>query len=130
LLDALDQRNASLAKMEREAEPEVKAAVRQVAKLFAAARATAMDTQAPQAERLQAVRVLGRGPDHRPEDLALLVRLLVPQTPEELQAGVITSLGHLREGIVPELLLRGWKGYGPALRSQILDLLLGREERL
>src|SRR5205807_9560912 len=58
LLDALDQRNASLSKMEREGETELKAAVRQVAKLFDAARTTAVDTQAAHAERLEAVRVL------------------------------------------------------------------------
>jgi putative membrane-bound dehydrogenase-like protein len=130
LLDMLDQRNTSLAKMEREGQPELQAAVRQVAKMFEAARAAAVDPQAPQAERLEAIRVLGRGPDHRREELAVLVRLLVPQTAEELQANVVASLGHLRETIVPELLLRGWKGYGPALRGQVLDLLLGREDRL
>jgi putative heme-binding domain-containing protein len=58
------------------------------------------------------------------------VRLLVPQTPEQLHTSVIASLGHLREPIIPELLLRGWKGYGPALRAQVLDLLLVREDRL
>jgi putative membrane-bound dehydrogenase-like protein len=130
LLDTLDQRNASLAKMEQEAEPELKGAIRQVAKLFDAARATAVDAQAPQADRLQALRVLGRGPDHHLEELVVLVRLLVPQTPEQLQAGVIASLGHLREPVVPELLLRGWKGYGPALRAQVLDALMIREDRL
>src|SRR5207249_3709551 len=34
------------------------------------------------------------------------------------------------EPAVPELLLRGWKGYGPALRVQILDVLLGRADYL
>jgi putative heme-binding domain-containing protein len=31
---------------------------------------------------------------------------------------------------VPELLLRGWKGYGPALRTQVLEVLSRRDEWL
>src|SRR5207248_9523531 len=111
LLDTLDQRNSSLATLQQSGESEVKTAVQQLTKLFDAARQSVSDTQKPQAERLQAVRLLGRAPDHRKEDLALLAKLLVPQTSEELQSGVIASLGRLREPTVPELLLRGWKGY-------------------
>jgi putative membrane-bound dehydrogenase-like protein len=130
LLDTLDQRNTSLVNLEQEGEEGVKAAVRQLARLFEAARAIAVDAQAPEADRLQALRLLGRGPDRRQEDLETLASFLVPQTPEELQAGAVASLAQLREPKVAELLLRGWKGYGPALRGQVLDLLLSRADRL
>jgi len=56
--------------------------------------------------------------------------LLVPQTPDDLQAAAITALGRLREPKVPELLLRGWAGYGPAQRNQVLDVLFRRDEWL
>jgi hypothetical protein len=130
LLDALDQRNSSLAKLQREGDEEVKATVRQLGALFAAARETASNSQTSPAERLQAIRLLGREANHQQEDLDALANLLIPQTPPELQSGVIASLGRLREPGVPEHLLRGWKGYGPALRAQALDVLLSREEWL
>jgi putative heme-binding domain-containing protein len=130
LLDTLDQRNSSLAKLQQNGEGEVQAAVRQLAGLFDAARAAVADTHTPVAERLEAVRLLGRGLDRRQEDLAALTRLLVPQTAEELQAGAIASLGRLREPTVPELLLRGWKAYGPKLRSQLIDILQSRPDGL
>jgi putative heme-binding domain-containing protein len=130
LLDALDQGNDSLAKLEQRGDEELKAAVRQLGKLFAAARAIVSDAQAPLAERLQALRLLGRGPDRRQEDLAALAGLLVPQTAEEMQSGIVAGLGRLRDPSVPQLLLRGWKGYSPALRSQVLDILLARQDWL
>ena len=41
---------------------------------------------------------------------------------------MVASLGRLREPTVPQLLLQGWKGYGPALRLQVLDVTeSGRE---
>src|SRR5262249_54169449 len=72
LPDTLDQRNSSLAKLQKSGEPEVKTAVQQLRRLFEAARHIVSDPQQPQAERLQAVRLLGRAPDHRQDDLALL----------------------------------------------------------
>ncbi|HLJ92515.1 MAG TPA: PVC-type heme-binding CxxCH protein [Gemmataceae bacterium] len=128
LLDALGQRNSSLVKLEQEGDEERRTAVRQLERLFDSARTTVSDPQAPMADRLQAVRLLGRGPDRRQEDRAALARLLVPQTPEELQSGVVAGLGHLRDPGVPQLLLRGWKGYSPALRSHVLDVLLARPD--
>jgi putative heme-binding domain-containing protein len=130
LLDALDQRNSSLAKLQRDGDEEVKTTIRQLGGLFAAARETVSNSQMSQAERLQAIRLLGREAEHHQEDLDALASLLIPQTPPEMQSGVIASLGRLREPRVPESLLRGWKSYGPALRAQALDVLLSREEWL
>ncbi len=130
LLDALDQRNSSLAKLEQQGDEELTTAVRQLVKLFDAARATVSNTQAPVAERLQALRLLARGPDRRQEDLAGLAGLLIPQTGEEMQSGIVAGLGRLRDSSVPQLLLRGWKSYSPALRSQVLDVLLARQDWL
>lgn len=98
-----------------------------LAKLFAAARALAADAKAPLADRAAAVRVLGRGPDHRAEDAKMLTGFLTPQAPTELQAAAVSALGRLADANVPELLLQGWRGYGPALRGQVLDELLRRE---
>jgi putative heme-binding domain-containing protein len=129
LLDALDGRGSSLAQLAKDGD-EVGAAVKDLAGLFAAAREVAADGKAPAAERAQAARLLGRGLDRRPEDAALLAGLLVPQTPDELQAAAVAGLGRLRDARVPELLLHGWKGYGPALRTQVLEVLGRRDEWL
>jgi putative heme-binding domain-containing protein len=130
LLDTLDQRNSSLEKLQAEGDREVQTALKRVDGLFTAARASVSDRKAPRAERVLAVRLLGRGLDRQREDGKLLAGLLVPQTAEELQGAAVASLGRLRHAGVFDMLLRGWKGYGPSLRSQVLDVLFQRPEGL
>jgi putative membrane-bound dehydrogenase-like protein len=128
LLDTLDQRNSSLADLARGDDGQ-KAALRQaLAGIFAAARAAVLDKEASRSEQVLAVRLLGRGLDRRAEDIKILEGLLLPQTANDLQAAAVAALGQLRDPRVPELLLRGWKGYGPALRSQVLDILSRRDD--
>src|SRR5439155_2082909 len=125
LLDALEQGNSSLAKLAA-GDDKVKASVGQLAGLFDSARQAVADTKAPIDKRREAVRLLGRGFDHQQEDLQTLTGLLVPQAAEELQAAAIATLGRLRGNAAADALICGWKGYSPGLRSQVLDLLLGR----
>jgi putative membrane-bound dehydrogenase-like protein len=127
LLDALDARNSSVEKL-RDKDTATKATFAQVALLFDAARKTFADAKAAPEERLQAVLLLGRGFDHQQEDIKLLADLLVPQSSAEMQFAAVTTLGKLRERNVPSLLLRGWKGFAPTLRAQVLDVLLRRPE--
>jgi putative membrane-bound dehydrogenase-like protein len=90
------------------------------------ARRIAYDDKAGTEDRLQAVRLLGHGFGGQ-EDLARLATLLVPQTPPELQSAVATALGNSADALVLELLLRGWKAYGPAFRATVLDALVRNE---
>jgi putative membrane-bound dehydrogenase-like protein len=129
LLDALDQRNSSLTKLGKR-DVELRAALKQLDGLFDAARASLADPRASQEERLRAIRLLGRGPDRQAGDLDTLAALLVPQTPTDVQAAVVASLGQLRNRRVADVLLRAWPGYGPGLRLQVLDVLFRREEWL
>jgi putative heme-binding domain-containing protein len=129
LLDALDARNSSLAQLAKEGEG-LNAAVKELSGLFAAAREVAADRKAPPAERSQAVRLLGRGLEQQTEDATVLGSLLVPQTPDEVQAAAVAGLGRLRDERVAELLLHGWNGYGPGLRTQVLEVLSRRDEWL
>src|SRR5262249_51346840 len=122
LLDSLDQRNSSLAELAKGSE-EQRAAVKRLAGLFAAARKAATDREAQEGRRMVAIALMGREPDHRDADLKRLAGLLTPQTPEQLRSAAVGTLGQLREVSVPALLLRGWGGYGPKLRSQVLDVL-------
>jgi putative membrane-bound dehydrogenase-like protein len=128
LLDALDERNTPLTRLQKEGGEELQAALKQVSGLFAAARAMMADDKAATADKLRAIRLLGRGLDRQQTDRTALADLLVPQTADDLQAAAVAALGRLRSPRVPELLLRGWKGHAPAQRDKVLDVLLGRDE--
>ncbi len=130
LLDSLDERKTPLAQLRKEGSDEWKAALTQLAKLFDAARAVLANDRAAMADKLLAIRLLGRGLDHQQEDLAVLAALLVPQTAGDLQSAAIAALGRLRSPRMPELLLRGWQGHAPAQRNQVLDILFGRDDWL
>jgi putative membrane-bound dehydrogenase-like protein len=128
LLDNLDRRGSSLRQLADTGGDDMKRALARLTALFAAARAAAADPQAAPAGRAQAVRLLGRGPDHRAEDVDLLSNLLVPQTPDEVQSAAVAALGRLRDADVPARLLRGWKAHGPGLRAQVLEVLFRRDD--
>jgi putative membrane-bound dehydrogenase-like protein len=129
-LDTLEYRKSSLTQLHAEADPQLKATLKQLEGIFEAARALMADKPASRADQLQAIRLLGRGLDRKQEDMKLLAKLLVPQTAEDLQAVAIAGFGWLHDPAVPEVVLRGWKGYGPALRSQTLDVLTSRPDWL
>jgi putative heme-binding domain-containing protein len=98
-----------------------------LAKLFAAARQVAADDKSPLPDRSAAIGVLARGPDRRDDEVKMLTGFLTQQAPPELQTAAVAALGRVQQANVPELLLQNWKGYGPALRAQILDELLRRQ---
>ena len=127
LLDALDQRSSSLIRLRDRGDADLKATLTRLDGLFQAARARFKD--GTKDEQLLGVRLLGRGFDHQREDLDLLAGLLSPQIDRDLQAAAIAALGRLPDPRVPEALMRGWKGYGPALRGPVLDVLFSRDER-
>jgi putative heme-binding domain-containing protein len=127
LLDTLEDRNSSLAKMADEEEL-LRPAVKQLSGLFQTARTAVKSGAAPQKEVLQALRILGREPNRAEQDAEVVAALLTPQTAEPVQAAAVDSLGRLKSAQVPELLLRGWKSFGPVLRAHILDTLLARDD--
>jgi putative membrane-bound dehydrogenase-like protein len=121
ILDALDRRGQSLAK-ETDA-----SALDRIKAIVAQARTTAAAEQAPEVERLAAVRLLGRLPDQRAADLTTVGKLLVPQSSPALQTAAVAALGRVPDDGVAGSLTGGWKGHSPALQAQILDLLLSRD---
>lgn len=128
LLDSLTRRNETLTgkiKKTKGADPEN--LITGIDKFFAAARTQVADDQAPIEARAAALRLLGRGRDQHETDLELLASLLPPQAPAELQEAAILALGRLPHDRVPELLLTHWRGFGPARRSQVLDILMSRD---
>lgn len=85
------------------------------------------DESKPDAERIAAANLLALGPF----ELAgpALAEVLVPASSSDLQLAAVRALAAHTDAKVGELLLAKWSGYGPALRREVLDLLLARPER-
>ncbi|HEV8607274.1 MAG TPA: PVC-type heme-binding CxxCH protein, partial [Tepidisphaeraceae bacterium] len=128
LLDSLEGSGMSLTNLAQSRDEKVKEALGRAKGIFDAARKVAGDAKAPPPERIDAVRLLGRGLEKRQEDVALLASLLAPQTPQDLQSAAIATLARLRQEDVPATLLGKWKGFSLSLRSQVADVLLARNE--
>jgi putative membrane-bound dehydrogenase-like protein len=127
-LDSLDRRNIDLTSLAKEPDKEMQAAVKGLTSLFHSAFEIVHNKKAPTERKLLAIPLLARSVDRETDDLTLLVDLLGPQTAPELQAAAITAFGRQRNFLIGEVLLTEWKGYGPAQRSQVLDVVLRRDE--
>ena len=97
------------------------------AAMFPAARAMAIDSAATPPDRAAAVPLLGRVSDRESEDAQQLESLLGPQTPEEVQSAAVAALARIGTADAPARLLRGWRGYGPGVRAQVLEVLSRRD---
>lgn len=97
-------------------------------RIAGSARHTAADLDADPARRAVAIQLIGRLPAGDADDRALLAGLLQPQEPPAVQAQAITALGNRRGPELVADLLGGWSSYTPALRGEVLDLLLSRSD--
>jgi putative membrane-bound dehydrogenase-like protein len=86
------------------------------------ARTIAADTRVAVQDRLAALALLSRLPAER----ELFASLLTPRQPAEVQAAAAAALARSPTAGSAAALLAGWPSYSPALRSQILDMLLTR----
>ena len=127
MLDVMN-RNDMPVKMllETSGDPEAEKTLKKLKAIHARAAKIAQDPKAVQGERTNAVRLLGRGLGDDRADHKLMLTLLTPQTPDDLQGAVVQQLGGVFDPRVPGLLLSSWKSYSPALRGQVLDTLFSR----
>jgi putative membrane-bound dehydrogenase-like protein len=95
--------------------------------LFDRARSLVADTHVDEPQRLAAVPLLGRQPDHRLTDAHLLAEQLIPQNSADLQGAVVAALGRIKADTIPELFLARWDSLSPSIRIQILEVLMSRE---
>lgn len=121
LLESLEQRGQSL---EEIADKTMRF---QLGRMFTQARATAADSKANESERRLALSLLGREKQFRVEDVNLLGKLLVAQNSASLQAVAVAALGRIADEHVPEVLTADWNAHSPALKGQILDVVLSRD---
>ncbi|HEX7377391.1 MAG TPA: PVC-type heme-binding CxxCH protein [Pirellulales bacterium] len=127
LLTILDRRGKRLEQFyggDDETAKRIKAAIDD---LVSRAETLARDATAAETQRLPAIRFVGRLARHRPADLKLLGELLTPQTPAGIQSAAVAALASTSDENVPVMLLGGWDSYGPELRAQVADTLIGRE---
>ncbi len=126
LLDWLQRNNKTLAQIQRSGDDAMQRALAAADELFATARQLAANPAAPAADRVAAVRVLGRGRTRQDEDLTLLASLLEPRVPGDVQVGAVRALARLNRPAVPEKVLAGWPSHGPTVRAAVLELLTSR----
>jgi putative membrane-bound dehydrogenase-like protein len=119
VLDALGRRKQSLEDVLDRAQRD------RVHKLMDQARAT-VAAKAAEADRLAAVRLLGRQSGRRGADIRLLGKLLAPQQSNAVQAAAVAALARLVDRGAARALLDRWPGFSPSLRDQVLDGLLSR----
>ncbi len=77
--------------------------------------------------RRAAMRLIGRDPRRRAEDIALLASLLSPQQETEVQAAAVQALARIGSPEAAAALLAGWRGHSPTVRGSAASALLARE---
>ena len=107
--------------------PEALAAFIKIRDRFVRTVALVKDESKADADRISAATLLSFGPF----ELAgsALAEVLVPATSGDLQLAAARALSAHSDAKVGELLLAKWSGYGPALRREVLDLMLARPDR-
>ena len=106
--------------MGKQAQQRWSAAVRQALQLVD-------DPQVETEQRVAALRFSSLGGLSDQLSVKRLTRLLVPQSPVDLQTTVVSILADSAQDTVPQHLLRGWRSHSPKLRAAILDTLLEQD---
>src|SRR5439155_1195833 len=96
--------------------------------LLGRAQQTAASHSAPEAERIAASKLLGY------EDFArarpTLVPLLAASDAQPLQLAAVRTVGAFSHADVAKTMLEPWPGYTPAVREEVLTVLLARRDRV
>ena len=95
--------------------------------LIARALSKAADTSASIKERVEAIRLL-RGAKFASAS-RLLRDLLTTPTPQPVQQAAAQTAASFEDASVGDLLLAGWKGYGPETRRQVIGVMLRHRRR-
>lgn len=125
LSEGLSKRNLTLASLAERVEPEASVWIDQ---LVAEASPLAADAKATTLERVQAVTLLGLGPFAPAQKI--LVGLLDPTNPREVQIAAVQALARQLRPEVPDALLGAARGATPAVKTEVIHQLLSRGEWL
>jgi len=126
LLDWLQRNNKTLVQLQRTADEPMQRALAGTDELFGAARGIATDADSATADRVAAVRILGRARAGQDADFELVAGLLGPQVPVDVQVAAVATLGRMNRPSVPERVLAGWHSHGAVVRSAVIELVTSR----
>ncbi len=90
------------------------------------ARAWLVGSESDQDRRTAALRLLSSDPDFATNDIRLVISLLAPQTPRDLQQTILAGIGQVEEARSLETILEAWAQYGPLTRDALVGLYLQR----
>lgn len=93
-----------------------------------AARAAAIDDDAAPEARRNAVALIGFEAVKSKEGQDVLINLISPQTPIDVQEAALAALAQSNDPALPARLLKDWRGFSPRVRSAVLDLIVSRPE--
>jgi len=96
--------------------------------LFAEAAGRANSSEASVADRVEAIRLLGLGTTD--EALAVLPERLDSREPTEIQLAALQALKDRVDGRVGPAIVGHWKGLGPSVRREAVDVLFARLDRV
>lgn len=105
-----------------------RSAAERAAALLTQAATVAGDAKQDSAERLAAVRLLAHAPWETAEPV--LSRLLSEEAAQELRLATVRALAAHPRPEVAGLLVKGWRGYTPALRREVTEALLRQPDRI
>ena len=125
-LDALDRRQIKLSQFDSSSDADVRDAAARCRRIFAAARTAAPSDSVAESVRVSAIKLLGRGAEADPADLAALGKLLSAQNPPAIETSALKALARSPGPEVAPMLLAQWRAASPALRSGIQETLLTR----
>lgn len=128
VLDVLQRQRESLEQLASTNGDLGHAVLQQLTALTEQARLTTFDSQATVAVRSAAIRLLARSALTQENDIRDLGNLLTPQTSPLIQIAVVRHLAARPFPGIADNLLAGWRSHGPVLRSEILGVLLTRQE--
>jgi putative membrane-bound dehydrogenase-like protein len=117
-----------LGRLWEEPPPALRKSVVRARAIFEQAAAVSREARRPLAERIAALRLLGRGPYALAASAA--PEILNPRTPPEIQLAMVRALSPYVRPEVADLLLDAWNSYGPTVRREVVEALFARADRL
>jgi putative membrane-bound dehydrogenase-like protein len=106
----------------------LKDAVELAKSTFGKAAASAKDGNLPLAQRIESLRLLAYGPVAT--GVGPLAEMLAPQQPLEIQSAALRALASRNEADVAAHIIAAWSHASPALRTEMLEALVARPQRI
>lgn len=128
LQEALARKKLSLDNYANSSDTEVREAVLRIQTVIASAGAVAKNEKASVDEREAAIRLLTWAKDDG--SLQTLIGFATQEGNAKLQKAALNALRLQQNPKVPQLLLAGWKQYLFSIRSDLLEILLSRDESI